>query len=112
LPDREGGETGDERRRIHGAVFLARAGEAVPDGALLWTSKRAVLDVVYVLTETVRRTARKITWRGLYQRLVKTDPLKCILCGSQMCFSGLKRGLRLPDLLACHEQLAQMKICG
>jgi len=29
-----------------------------------------------------------------------------------MCFSGLKRGLRLPELQACHEQLAQMKICG
>lgn len=29
-----------------------------------------------------------------------------------MCLSGLKRGLRLAKLLACHEQQAQMKICG
>lgn len=75
-------------------------------------SKRAVLDVVYALTETVRKTARKVSWRSLYQRLMKVDPLKCILCGNVMCFSGLKRGLRLAELLACHEQLAQMKICG
>lgn len=75
-------------------------------------SKRDVLDVVYVLTATECRTARKITWRNLYQRLMKVGPLKCILCGSQMRFSGLKRGLRLPELLACHEQLAQIKICG
>ncbi|EKI9472013.1 IS91 family transposase, partial [Salmonella enterica] len=40
------------------------------------------------------------------------DPLKCILCGNKMCFSGLKRGLRLAELLACHERLAQMKMCG
>ncbi len=75
-------------------------------------SKRAVLDVVYALTETERKTARKVTWRGMYQRLLKVDPLKCILCGNKMCFSGLKRGLRLGELLACHEQLAQMKICS
>lgn len=75
-------------------------------------SKRAVLDVVYLLTETARKTAWKVTWRGMYQRLLKVDPVSCILCGRVMCFSGLKRGLRLPELLACHEQLAQMKICG
>lgn len=26
--------------------------------------KRDVLDVMYVLTETERKTARKVTWRG------------------------------------------------
>ncbi|CAJ0992260.1 hypothetical protein NVIRENTERO_00574 [Sodalis praecaptivus] len=36
-------------------------------------SKRAVLEVVYLLTETARKTARKVTWRGLYQRLLKVD---------------------------------------
>ncbi|HIB1651926.1 TPA: hypothetical protein ACWV6T_006186, partial [Salmonella enterica subsp. enterica serovar Muenchen] len=67
---------------------------------------------LYTLTETERKTARKVTWRGMYQRLLKVDPLKCILCGNKMCFSGLKRGLRLAELLACHERLAQMKMCG
>ena len=75
-------------------------------------SKRAVLNEVYALTETQRKTARKVTWRGLYQRLLKVDPLACILCGKIMCFSGLKRGLRLAELVARHEQLAQMKMCG
>lgn len=113
--------TGKEERLVmSGDEFMERFSLHVPekrfrrgrDYGFLSPSKRDVLDVVYVLTETVRRTARKITWRGLYQRLVKVDPLKCILCGSQMCFSGLKRGLRLPELLASHEQLVQMKICG
>ena len=60
-------------------------------------------EVVYVITETVRKTARQITWRGMCQRLLKVDPLKCILCGSQMRFTGLKRGHRLAELVLMHE---------
>lgn len=109
----------EERLVMSGDEFMERFSWHVPEKrfrmvryyGFLSPSKRDVLDVVYVLTATERRTAGKITWRSLYQRLMKVDPLKCILCGSQMCFSGLKRGLRLPELLACHEQLAQMKIC-
>jgi len=113
--------TGKEERLVmSGGEFMERFSWHVPEKrfrmvryyGFLSPSKRDVLDMVYVLTETVRRTARKTTWRGLYQRLVKVDPLKCILCGKMMCFSGLKRGLSLPELLACHEALAQMKICG
>ncbi len=40
------------------------------------------------------KTAMQIRWRGMYQQLLKVDPLKCILCGSQMHFTGLKRGYR------------------
>jgi len=40
------------------------------------------------------KTAMQIRWRGKYQQLLKVDPLKCILCGSQMHFTGLKRGYR------------------
>lgn len=105
---------------MSGDEFMERFSWHVPEKrfrmvryyGFLSPTKRGLLDVVCALTETVRKTARKITWRGLYQRLLKVDPLKCVLCGSQMCFSGLKRGLRLPELLASHEQLAQMKICG
>ncbi len=35
----------------------------------------------------------------MYQRLLKVDPLKCILCGSQMRFTGLKRGYRLTAMM-------------
>lgn len=79
---------------------------------LLSPSKRTALEIEYLLTERLCKTARKLTWRGLYQRLLKLDPLACILYGKIMCFSGLKRGLRLAELLACHKQLAQMKMCG
>ncbi|EHW05428.1 putative transposase [Escherichia coli DEC8A] len=29
----------------------------------------------------------------MYQRLLKVDPLKCILCGGQMRFTGSEAGL-------------------
>ncbi|HBA6354510.1 TPA: hypothetical protein J2F89_004853, partial [Escherichia coli] len=54
----------------------------------------------------------QITWRGMYQRLLKVDPLKCVLCGSQMRFTGLKRGYRLAELVLMHEPLARMRWCG
>ncbi|SQM26195.1 transposase [Escherichia coli] len=49
---------------------------------------------------------------GMYQRLLKVDPLKCVLCGSQMRFTGLKRGYRLAELVLMHEPLARMRWCG
>ncbi|EAB9507603.1 TPA: IS91 family transposase, partial [Shigella flexneri 2a] len=51
-------------------------------------------------------------WRGMYQRLLKVDPLKCVLCGSQMRFTGLKRGYRLAEQVLMHEPLARMRWCG
>ncbi len=41
----------------------------------------------------------------MYQRLLKVDPLKCVLCGSQMRFTGLKRGYRLAEQVLMHEPL-------
>ena len=67
---------------------------------------------MYVITETVRKTVKQIRWRGMYQRLLKVDPLKCILCGGQMRFTGLKRGYRLTELVLMHEPLAQQRVCG
>ncbi|EEM9513205.1 IS91 family transposase, partial [Salmonella enterica] len=109
----------DETLTLSGDEFMERFSWHVPEKGFrmvryygfLSPSKREVLEEVYALTETERKTARKVTWRGMYQRLLKVDPLKCILCGNMMCFSGLKRGMRLLEMLACHEQLAKMKIC-
>ncbi len=53
-----------------------------------------------------------IRWRGMYQRLVKVDPLKCVLYGSQMRFTGLKRGYRLTEQVLMHEPLVQQRVCG
>ncbi len=44
--------------------------------------------------------------------LLKVDPLKCILCGSQMRFTGLKRVYRLAELVMMHEPLARQRVCG
>ncbi len=48
----------------------------------------------------------------MYQRLVKVDPLKCVLYGSQMRFTGLKRGYRLTEQVLMHEPLVQQRVCG
>lgn len=50
-------------------------------GFLSPAKRRLLEDVVYAITETVRKTARQITWRGMYQWLLKVDPLKCVRCG-------------------------------
>ena len=68
-----------------------------------------MLEVVSLLTKTLRKMARKLAWLGHVPRLLKSDLLVCILCGKKMCFSGLKQGLRLAELLVCHGHLAQMK---
>ena len=65
-----------------------------------------------IITETVRKMAMQITRRGMYQRLLKVDPLKCILCGGQMRFTELKRDYRLTELVLMHEPLAQLPLCG
>ncbi|HCN3017096.1 TPA: IS91 family transposase, partial [Escherichia coli] len=44
--------------------------------------------------------------------VLKVDPLKCVLCGSQMRFTGLKRGCRLAELVLMHEPPARMRWCG
>ncbi|OFC62250.1 hypothetical protein BBW68_10355 [Candidatus Erwinia dacicola] len=91
---RSHGTKQEEALTLSGDEFMARFSWHVPEKrfwmvryyGFLSPSKRSVLDVMY--------------------------PLACIMCGKMMCFSGLKRGLRVPKLLACHEKLAQMKICG
>ena len=42
-------------------------------GFLSPVKRRLLEDVVYVITETVRKTAMQIRWRGMYQRLLKVD---------------------------------------
>ena len=49
---------------------------------------------------------------GKCQRLLKVDPLKYVLCGSQMRFTGLKRGDRLAELVMMHEPLVRMRWHG
>ncbi len=61
-------------------------------GFLSPVKRRLLEEVVYVITETVRKTAMQITWRGMYQRLLKVDPLKCVLCGGQT-FYGAEAGI-------------------
>ena len=84
----------------------------VDNGFLSPVKRRLLENVVYVITETERKTAMQIRRRRVYQRLLKVDPLKCVLCGSQMRFTGLKRGYRLAEQVLMHELLARMRWCG
>lgn len=76
-------------------------------GFLSPVRRRLLEEVVYAITETVRKTAMQIRWRGMNQRLLKVDPLKCILCGSQMQFTGLKQGYRLNGAKNAIDTLSQ-----
>ncbi|EQB6756918.1 hypothetical protein ACYRAI_004423, partial [Escherichia coli] len=82
----------------------------VDNGFLSPVKRRLLENVVYVITETERKTAMQIRRRRVYQRLLKVDPLKCILCGGQMRFTGLKRGYRLAELVMMHEPLARQRV--
>ncbi|EHX52606.1 IS91, transposase, truncation [Escherichia coli] len=85
--------SGDEFMERFSWHVADKGGRMVRFYGFLSPAKRRLLEeVMYVITETVRKTARQITLRGIYQRLLKVDPLKCVLCGSQMRFTGLKRG--------------------
>ena len=69
-------------------------------GFLSPEKRRLLEDVVYAITETVRKTARQITLRGIYQRLLKVDPLKCILCGNRLRFVSAQSGRHAAELVA------------
>ncbi len=43
------------------------------------------------------KTAMQIRWRGMYQQLLKVDPLKCILCGSRNASYGAEAGAIVTD---------------
>ncbi|EHK3186398.1 transposase, partial [Escherichia coli] len=111
----------EEYLLMSGDAFMERFSWHVADkgfrmvrfyGFLSPAKRRLLEELVYVITETVIKTAMQIRWRGMYQRLLKVDPLKCILCESQMRFTGLKRGYRLAELVMMHEPLARMQYCG
>lgn len=102
----------EEYRVMSGDEFIERFSWHVADKGFrmvryyefLSSVKRRLLEgVVYAITETMRKTARQITWRRMYQQLLKVDPLKCAQCGSQMRFTRLKRGYRLAELVMMHE---------
>ncbi len=44
-------------------------------GFLSPVKRRLLEDVVYAITETVRKTTMQIRWRGMYQWLLKVEPL-------------------------------------
>ncbi len=54
----------------------------------------------------------KVCYAQMVKQFLSRDPFECVLCGSQMRFTGLKRGYRLAEQVLMHEPLARMRWCG
>jgi hypothetical protein len=68
------------------------------------------LPIVYKhLNQTIRQI-RKVKWRQLCLWSQHADPLKCLLCGSEMRFVGMMLGKGFKDLKRFYEEIALCKI--
>lgn len=63
------------------------------------------------LNLTAKKDGKTITFAKLLQQSFNLNPLKCILCGSNMLLTNLVFGASQPQLLQFHQPLALMKIC-
>jgi hypothetical protein len=68
------------------------------------------LPIVYKLLNQTIRVVKKIRWRQLCLWSQHVDPLKCILCGSQMKWVGLTLGKSFRELKRYHKEIALCKI--
>ena len=64
-----------------------------------------------LLNLTVKKEINTITFAQLMQQSFNFNPLKCILCGSNMLLSNTNFGATQSQLLRFHRPLALMKIC-
>ncbi len=64
-----------------------------------------------LLNLTVKEETSTVTFAQLLQQSFNFNPLKCILCGSNMLLSNTNFGATQYQLLNFHQSLALMKIC-
>jgi hypothetical protein len=67
------------------------------------------LPKVYKLLDQKIKDLKNITFQQLSILSFGHDPLKCIICGSQLMFSSLVIGKSSKDLIKFHTQLATNK---
>jgi hypothetical protein len=98
--------------------FLHRFIQHIPDkgfrmiryyGILANRVRGALLPIVYSLLEQVVKPAPFIGWAALLKNSFGLNPLKCILCNSDMVFVGLSTGISFHQLKLHHEKLATAK---
>ncbi|MCG7881046.1 MAG: IS91 family transposase [Candidatus Thiodiazotropha taylori] len=98
--------------------FLERLTQHIPDkgfqmiryyGFLANRVRGKHLPVVYNLLNQPERNAINITFPDLLKKTFGLDPLKCILCNSQMLFAGITRGKPQWELNKYAKELALAK---
>lgn len=98
--------------------FLERLTQHIPDkgfqmiryyGFLANRVRGKLLPIVYNLLDQPERNAIKITFPDLLKKTFGLDPLKCILCNSQMLFLGITRGKPQSALHQYTKELALAK---
>jgi hypothetical protein len=65
-----------------------------------------LLQVVYRLLKQKIKTAARITWRELLQKMTGSDPLKCPRCGTTMEIFQIQFPINICHLLKRHEEIA------
>lgn len=55
---------------------------------------------------------KKVTFAGLSQALLNTDPFSCILCGGKMVYRRALAAVRLSELVANAVSIARMRYVG
>ena len=98
--------------------FIRRFIRHIPDkgfrmiryyGFLAHRVRGKLLPTVYDLLDQPKKKALKIRYPELLKATYGIDPIKCILCGSQMVFCGITRGLSRAKLGQYHRELALRK---
>ena len=99
--------------------FLNKFTQHIPDegfrtiryyGVLANCVRGKFLPIVYQLLEKIIPPVINIRWASLFKKSFGEDPLKCILCGSKMTFSGMTFGLKHREMLQHHKALATRQI--
>jgi hypothetical protein len=98
--------------------FITRLIRHIPDkgfrmiryyGFLANRVRGKLLPKVYDLLDQPEKKALKIRFPELLHSTFGLDPLKCILCGSQMVFCGITPGMPWAKLTQHHRALALRK---
>ena len=99
--------------------FIGRFIKHIPDkyfrminyyGFLAQRVSGELLPKVYLLLNQTVNTIVQLRFRFLQKNSFGCDPLKCILCGSEMKFTGLTLGKSFIEISRFHKELATGKI--
>ena len=68
-----------------------------------------LLPKIYKIFDQEPKDTKKTKWAELYEKSFNVDPLKYIVCGSQLVLTALVIGLNSKEFMNYHENLAKRK---